>query len=406
MLARTSYLLKLIVFCATIWPGMNAALAQNPIAAFHQTLREKAAFAETDFAALGQGETVVRLLPVNNKREVAVYGLVGLQVPAEVFLQSFRDSMTRKSNPAILEIGSFGKAPSIDDLRDLTFENKDLEDLKDCVVRECKLKLSAAMIERLRRQVDWGAPDYSVQATQLLKLMLVDYVRDYLARGDAALIEYSDKSKEVRMVDEQQDLAASSYLGSIFPELAHYLKRYSKSEESPVEDAIVWSKIKFGLKPVIAINHIRVFKRAAGTGPQILVASKQIYANHYFDSSLALTAFVEVSGATPQSYLIYENRSRADGLEGMFSKIKRGIVEDKAVKSLKTILESSKANLNARASGAPEPELSPVRGRGWRRLFSGKTQLFLWFFLITSVAGFFTLRNYNWKGGLAGRAQH
>ena len=406
MLPRTDYLLRLIVICAIIWSGMSPALAQNSAAFFHQTLREKAALAETDFAALGQGETVVRLLPVKNKREVAVYGLVGVQVPAEVFLQSFRESMTRKSNPAILEIGGFSDTPTLADLRDLTFESKDLADLKECVVGDCKLKLSAAMIERLRREVNWEAPDYSVQATQLLKIMLVDYVRDYLARKDAALIEYSDKSKQVRMVEEQSDLAASSYLSDIFPEFQQYLKRDAKSDESLAANAIVWSKIKFGLKPVLAINHIRVFRRAQETGPQVLVASKQIYANHYFDSSLALTAFVEVPGATSQSYLIYENRSRADGLEGMFSKIKRGIVEEKAVKSLKTILESSKANLNARASGGPELELTPVEGRTWKQWMTGRTQMFVWFFLITALAGLFMLRNYNWKGSLAGRAHH
>jgi hypothetical protein len=75
-----------------------------------------------------------------------------------------------------------------------------------------------------------------------------------------------------------------------------------------------------------------------------LVTSKQIYANHYFDSSLALTAFVRIPGASPESYLVYENRSRADGLGGLFGKMKRGIVKDKAVDSLKNILQSSKAN--------------------------------------------------------------
>jgi len=35
-------------------------------------------------AALQQGETVVKLLPPQDKREVAVSGLVSLQVPAEV----------------------------------------------------------------------------------------------------------------------------------------------------------------------------------------------------------------------------------------------------------------------------------------------------------------------------------
>ena len=57
--------------------------------------------------------------------------------------------MTQKSNPAILEIGKFGNSPALD-LDGLSFESSDIEDLEKCVVGDCKLKLSAAMIQRLQ----------------------------------------------------------------------------------------------------------------------------------------------------------------------------------------------------------------------------------------------------------------
>ena len=328
---------------------------RNPFQSFIKVLLEKAAFDETDFAALRQGQTVVRLLPATDKREVAVCGLVSLGVTADMFLESFRESMTKKNDAAILEIGRFSDTPTHADLQTLTFEERDIEDLKRCVVGDCKLKLSRQMIERLHTEVNWQASDYRIQATQLLKRMLSEYVSDYLARGEAALIEYSDKSTAIRLADEQRDLlAASNYIGNELPNLRPQLKRLAQSDMLLVENAIVWSKIKFGLKPVIAFNHIRIYKRERGSGPQILIAAKQIYANHYFDSSLALTAFLNFPGANPAAYLIYENRSRADGLQGAFGKIKRGIVEGKAVAGLKTILESSRANLNARALNAAE----------------------------------------------------
>ena len=148
MLTRLNCLPGLIAFWAIALLGTSAALGQDSVVEFKKILREEAAFDETDFAALEQGQTVVRLLPVKDKREVAVSGLVSLQVPAEVFLQSFRENMFRKSNPAILEIGSFSAAPTLDDLQTLTIEDRDLEDLKECVVGDCKLKLSAMMIAR------------------------------------------------------------------------------------------------------------------------------------------------------------------------------------------------------------------------------------------------------------------
>src|SRR6185312_13763528 len=110
------------------------------------------------------------------------------------------------------------------------------------------------MIERLRREVNWYAADYRIQATQLLKQILLDYVRDYLARGDVALIEYNDKPKVVHLAEELRALLAESSYGDKFPAFQQHLNG-SKSEFSVVESAIVWSKIKFGLKPVIAFNH-------------------------------------------------------------------------------------------------------------------------------------------------------
>lgn len=392
-------LLVFISFCAFLSLGTTSGLAQNSVAEFHNILREKAAFDESGIAALDQGQTVVRLLPVQDKREVAVCGLVGLQVPAEVFLQSFREGMVRRSNAAILEIGRLSGNPTLDDLRNLTFENGDLDDMKECVVGDCRLKLSSAMIERFQKEVDLEAPDYRVQASQFLKQMLVDYVRDYLARGDVALIEYKDKPKEIRLADEQRSLmSASSYVNDVIPKFSQSLKGFSTAELHLVENAIVWSKIKFGLKPVIAFNHIMIYRREAQTGPQILIASKQIYANHYYNSSLALTAFVNVPGANPGSYLFYENRTRTDGLEGMFGKIKRGIVEDRAVNSLKGILETSQASLNARTFNPTESSAAAHAGPSWKRWKIGRVYVFLCLLLITALFALFAFGSYDRKG--------
>src|SRR6185503_11549422 len=156
MLTRNQYLLCTLLVCL----GAGPALAQASMAEFQQALREKAAFSEPDFAALQHNQPVVRLVPAIDKREVAVTGLVNTNARAEEFLRSYRDSMLRKSNSAILEIGSFGTAPALADLNDLTLEPGDIEDLKECVVGDCQVKLSAPMIERFRKEIDWTASDY------------------------------------------------------------------------------------------------------------------------------------------------------------------------------------------------------------------------------------------------------
>ena len=300
---------------------------------------------------------------------------------ADEFLRSYRDSMMRKSNTAILEIGAFGVQPTLADLQTLTLETQDIEDLKDCVVGECQIKLSAAMIERFRKEIDWDAADYAVRVTNLFKQMMFEYVKDYRARGDAALIEYNDKRGQVSLAEEQRALnAAPSYVNGFI--------NNSKAGLQLLEDRLVWSKIKFGLKPVIAINHVLIYKRNSDVGPQVLIASKQIYANHYFNASLALTAFVRMPEG---AYLVYENRSRADGLEGPFGKIKRGVVEKKAVEGLRTILEQSKASLEGTPVTASTEELAAYESYGWgHRLFGGVRPL-LWLLVISAIIALLAL---------------
>ena len=376
----TRIFLCTLLLCSTA----NTSLSQSSNAEFQKLLREKAAFDQADLAALQTNQPVVRLHPVSDKREVAVSGVVNVRAAAEDFLKSYLEGMTRKNNAAILEIGSFGKQPVLADLQSLTIEPGDIEDLKECAVEECQVKLSATMIERFRKEIDWESPDHQVAVTNLFKQMLLDYVRDYRARGDAALIEYNDKRKEVSLASEHRALAsASGYINGMLAD--------PKSGLQLVEDAIVWSKIKFGLKPVLAINHIRVYKRDREVGPQVLVASKQIYANHYFNASHALTAFVSVPGSTQGAYLVYESRSIADGLEGPFGKIKRGVVEKKAVEGLRAILEHSRSSLEGNDLAAATVEFSSHQSVGWgHRLFGGIRPL-LWLLSLSALIALLAL---------------
>ena len=380
MLTRKQVLLCTLLACL----AASEVLAQDSGASsaeFQKALAQKVAFAETDLTALQLNQPVVRSIPTSDKAEIAVSGLVNIRAAADEFLRSYRESMTRKSNAAILEVGSFGREPSLGDLETLTLEPRDIEDLKECVVGECQIKLSAAMIERFRKEIDWNGADCAARVTNLFRQMLFEYVKDYRARGEAALIEYNDKRDQVSLAEGQRALdAAPSYVNEFIND--------SKAGLQLLEDTLVWSKIKFGLKPVIAINHILIYRRNNDVGPQVLISSKQIYANHYFNASLALTAFVRVPEG---AYLLYENRSRADGLEGPFGKIKRGVVEKKAVEGLRAILEQSKASLEGSTVAASTEELASYQSYGWgQRLFGGVRPL-LWLLVISAIIALLAL---------------
>lgn len=380
MLTRIKCVLCTFVVCV----GASAGMAQTSVSELQKILLEKSPLEQTDFAALQSNQPVVKLAPTTDKREVAVTGLVNIRASANDFLRSYRDNMLRKSNAAILEIGGFARHPALSDLDGLTLEARDIEDLKDCVAGNCAVKLSAAMIERFRKEINWDAPDYQAAVTNLFKQILLEYVRDYRERGAAALIDYNDKQDEVSVAGEQRALtSASGYVNDLLAG--------SKSGLQVIEDTLVWSKLKFGLKPVIAIDHITIYKRNNDVGPQVLIASKQIYASHYFTGSLALTAFVNVADAANGSYLIYENRSRADGLEGPLGKLKRAVVEKKAVQGLRGILENSKMSLEGSAFAAATTDLSSYDSDSWgHRLFGGIRPL-LWLLVLSALIALLAL---------------
>jgi hypothetical protein len=408
ILSRIHHLPAFIALFVLTWFGAITSLGQTSVREFQNVLRDEAAFTADDFSAIERGEIVVKVLPVQDKREVAVCGLVRTQAPLEASLRAFRTSMTQQNQNSILQIGKFSSPPTLEDLQALTLEDRDIEDLKQCVVGDCKLKMSGAMMDRFRTEVDWAAPDYKLRATRLFRRMLLDYVRDYLVRGDAALIEYQDQSRPVRLDEEHRELLDSSlYINNFAAEFTQYLKGFPRLELTNVENSINWAKIKFGLKPVTILTHVATYSRSGGV-PQILVVSKQLYANHYFDSSLALTALINVpvTGKTSDSYLLYTNRSRADSLAGSFSRLKRAMVEGEAVANLDAILLQTRLNLEGSSmnqAGSP-PRFGKSKIVAW--LFGGTRPLW-WLITIMVIIALFGLSRRKSKRAAAsfGRAR-
>ena len=82
-----------ITFCGLLCLGASTGLAQSSVGQFPKVFHDA-----TDVVALEEGQPVVKLLPIQDKREVAVCGLVNLQVTTDAFLKPFRESMVQERN--------------------------------------------------------------------------------------------------------------------------------------------------------------------------------------------------------------------------------------------------------------------------------------------------------------------
>lgn len=333
-------------------------------AQFLQLLSERAGFQDADVSTLASGQTVIKVLPANDKREVAVCGVARLGKVSELTLSAFREAITTNNNKAVLAAGKFSSPPVIDDLSPLELEDRDIEELRECEPGNCDIKMSAEMINRMRSGVNWDAPDYREQATQLFSNILVEYMRDYLARGDKALIQIASRKMPVSLPDENRDmLERVLFLKEFAPEFYKYLNDYPRFQLSGVDTGIVWSKVNFGVKPIVTITQTSAYANSDTGLPRFAVAAKQIFSTRYVESSLALTYLVSFAGDNgAETYLVFTNLSRSDALTGAFGGIKRNLVEKAALERTSEMLSLAKYRLE-NPKGTSENDEAEVSGR-------------------------------------------
>ena len=108
------------------------------------------------------------------------------------------------------------------------------------------------------------------------------------------------------MVDQMPEL--TSYM----PNLRRYLLEYPKESVPDAISFLYWQETEFGLRPTIRISHLTIRE-----GPdETVVASKMLYASHYFWTGLELRALLPDPSRGPGFWFVTVNRSRSDGLSG------------------------------------------------------------------------------------------
>ena len=342
--------LRLTIGIATVCVLAVCIPAQSLAPEPYSFLKKYLGFSSGDLAALDTGQVVVKLPKTTETREVAAFAIARLDVSADFFIEEVRDIENFKKSENVVQIGKFGNPPTLRDMAGLTLDQVDIEGIKRCQVKSCDLKMSAKYIERFRKQVDWSSPTYRDRVTQVVHEMLLEQLQDYLKKGNPALVKYDDKASALGLADEMRSLLKPApYMYGYAPTFQKYLEEFpltQPGDASNFESFAYWSKEQFGMKPVISMTHVTIY--TSRHGADVIIASKGIYASHYFESSLGVTALVGNNGPPPsRSYLIYVNRSRTDALRGMFAGIKRSLIGGRLRDGAKKNMERTKTKLEA-----------------------------------------------------------
>ena len=358
MIAPRTMRSKLIIASLTLVVTIGSYLTQFTAAqqakesALVSLLKKQIKLSDIEMAGLAQGRVLARILKSAEKREVSGLGMIRVNISEDEFLIRYRDITSFKQGPEVLQIGKFGNPAKIQDFQGLTLDPGEVEDLKNCKTGSCDLKLSSDMIEKLRSSAA-STSDSKEKTNQVLRQSLVDYVNDYQQRGQPALLTYNDDKHPFSVAEDFKSLLADAALVQEYaPEFTRYLFSYPKEELPGSETFFYWSKEKFGLKPVISVTQVFIYRREVANRKEVLIATKQLFADHYFDSSLGIAIMTEepADSRLPGNYLVYVNYSRADAIKGFLTGLRRSIVESKSLSTLKNSLKITKERLEKPAA--------------------------------------------------------
>jgi len=309
---------------------------------------------DADSAALLQGTPVAKTLTSTAAREMTTVG--GIRIRGNSmsrFVEQFKTLEGFRTSQFVLQIEKFGQIPRLSDLDTLTMEPADLESLKTCRVGDCEVQLSADDIKRIT-QVDWKSPDAAREAASVYRAILFDHLVRYRAAGASGLLHYQDRQPGVSLADETQSLldARPSLLDSA-PALRDLIRMYPTGTDAQTQEFFYWVKEAFGFKPVVSVNHTRVHTDA--TTGRVTIVTAQIYASHYMEGSLSISALMPAPSGSDGSafYWAYVNRARVGRLSGVLGVLARPIMQRRARSGLLKSLLQTRQRFEAAGRLAP-----------------------------------------------------
>jgi hypothetical protein len=267
---------------------------------------------------------------------------VWIAAPPARYVAAVKDIERFESGGNFLVTKRISATPVLADFSALRLPPDDLADLRTCRVGSCELKLSEAALARIRREIDWSQPAARSDAEALARRLALDYVTGYLEGGNARLAVYRDADRPTFVAQEFASMVDRlPALTEFLPSVRRALLDFPKSAVPGSESFLYWQEAKFGLKPTVRINHVTITPLPDG----VVVASKMLYASHYFWSALELRMLVPDPARGEGFWFVSVNRSRSDGLSGFVGSLIRGKVRSEADKGMQAALRITKTRM-------------------------------------------------------------
>lgn len=333
----------LLVFASAGWSAIAAESAHDndPFAFF----RPSVLTSDADRQRLGMGGTVARVV-AGRQHAIAVFTATPLDADGDRFVRWMRHITALKKTEYVEAIGRFSSPPRIEDLSALTLDATDLKDLEHCRPQECGLKLSGAEIGALQRALaERGDPKAAAQ--DAFRRLVLTRVEGYVANGHRALADYEDRRTPVSLGATFSGLVDQSlFLRQQLPAVADFLVQWPDAPLPRIESFFYWSKERLGAKAIVSVTQVSILRGDGVATPDAIAVGKQIFATHYMDGSLSVTALVGDGQRSPR-YLAYLNRSDVDVLGGFWGGLVRRVLERRLRSEAPGILQALRTRLES-----------------------------------------------------------
>jgi hypothetical protein len=313
--------------------------------------RQDIGLGQDQIAAIRNGQPVTKTLPSRAPAEVFLFGAVYIHAAPESYLQFATDFDRLRKLPNYLALVVFSNPPQLSDLKGFSFDNDDIQALKNCKTGDCLIQMPASSIEELQRSMNWSAADVNERVNQLLQKTALQRLLGYQSEGNRVLGVYNDKRDPTDVA--QQFAYMISYTKALperLPDFYQYLLAYPNAKPANIEDTFYWARVKFGLKPTLRVVQMVTMRGNPADPVAYAIAEKQLYASHYFETALDLSFCVRGSDdpTKPGFYLIMALGSEQAGLTGAKGSIVRKVAVGRSVSNLQDALTTIKSTLEGK----------------------------------------------------------
>lgn len=303
---------------------------------------------QQQIADIENGLPVVKTLTPRSPKEIFVFGAVYVNALPESYVAYAQDFGRLRKTPGYLAIQKIGIPLKQSDFAQFGFGPDDVKALRECRPSDCDVQLPGTTIEQLRSSVNWSAPNAADQVNDKIRELAIKRLSTYWKEGNRNLgAVYNDKEQEVNINEQFAYVLSNTNAFLDVPEMREYLLNFPGSKPSNTGDHLYWANVKFGLKPTLRIVHVVTMRGSKPSQPAIIIAEKQLYSSHYFETALDTTYCVRADDNAKRKgfYLIQVMGSEQAGLTGLKGSMIRRVAESRSAASLQKSLAQIKSAL-------------------------------------------------------------